>query len=389
VQAISPTIEEPKFETLQNPLIAKLLLSEIKEEEQLKQQIKRKTKSRWKNLELFLRVIYKRYLLEDKDCMILITGDKGDGKSSLILRMGLIWHKITGKPFTLRNHITYTKNPQEIKEKLFKLKQSGGYQFVGHDEAARFLLGEDWAKKESKELKKVFAEIRTAHLIQAFACPFKIKRVDSKYIESLFHFWIHIFDRDKAVIFRKNKNPGAEAYDLKIFDKIKFVSPNPTNAEWLRILSKLRRSPNFYATIRWGKIPTKVYSSYLKYREKAVWKFGDPEASKKEEEKEGEAAKKLRQIITKQLKKWLDNGKSLRSFRRKFGLDYSENTLKEWLAKYEGVNYNETYKRKKVEDPEEIVSPTIVGVIKEEKADSRKEALKKLKKIKEKTQNKS
>lgn len=319
-----------------NPLIAKIMLSEADKTDDNIRQVKAKLLTKRKNLEMFLRLLKLNYLDQDKDVMVLITGDKGDGKSSLILRMGLIWSLITGERFSMVRNLTYTNNPQEIKKKLLKIKQKGGYQFLGHDEAARILLGEDWNKKENKELKKVFGEIRTAHALQVFACPFKVTRVDSKYLESFFQFWIHVFDRDKAIIFRKNKNPVGEAYSIdKLKKMIKYIPPHMNKRQWNNLVAKLSRLPDYYGVVKWGKIPKDIYARYLKQREKAVWAFEEKQKEQKKEapplETVSKRVAKYKDAFLNILVEWVNNGKSIGGFIRKYKAPFKEQTARQWL----------------------------------------------------------
>jgi len=237
-------------------------------------------KTKYYSLEIFYKILREEYLNKNQDVMVLITGFKGKGKSSLALRSLQVYYKVyfpqvnvKSEKF-LRKHISFSTDPQEIKNMI---KNTQRYHMLVFDEAGRFLLGEDWAKKEHRQLKKVFAEVRTKNLIYLLNCPYKIQWIDKKYVGSLFEFWIQVFDWDKAIIFRRNNNPASLDYDLSVFEKrIKFIPSTLTRPFWVRMRSKIRKySPNYFGEIRWGKPDEHFYAKYQKLRDEAVWGVGE------------------------------------------------------------------------------------------------------------------
>lgn len=256
-----------------------ILEKKTEEKQLLKQIIKTKGKSKYLQAQLFLEYITENYLNKNQDCMILITGFKGKGKSSLALRLLLKYMKINPKAFphhpyikkTIKEQVIFESNPILIKQKIHDLPKKSMIIF---DEGARFLLAEDWNKAENKKLKKVFAEVRTKNHIYIVNCPYKVMNVDKKYVGSLFEFWIHVFDWDKAVIFKRNANPSRIDFDLEFFEKkYKYINNQLTEKEWTRLKNAIaKKHENYFSTIKWGKIKPEIYSFYEKIRDAEVFK---------------------------------------------------------------------------------------------------------------------
>ena len=127
------------------------------------------------------------------------------------------------------------------------------------DEAINFMGSMDHNKRESKELKKLFAVIRPRRLFMFFNIP-EIMWVDSKYRESMSHFWFFCFERGYCVIFEKNKSVSDDKYDLKALKKtmgvLKFFTPTD------KIKRGLRRHPNYFDSFGFPPLDTKTYDEY-------------------------------------------------------------------------------------------------------------------------------
>jgi len=260
--------------------------------------------SRFYAVQMLLDFIIENYLSKNADCMILITGFKGKGKSSLALRFLLEYQKkrpdlfVGGVRKNLKEKIIFESNPLLIKERVATLPKQSMLIF---DEGARFLLAEDWNKKSNKKLKKVFAEIRTQNNIYIVNCPYKIRDIDKKYVGSLFEFWIHVFDWDKAVCFRRNANPILNDFDLEVFEKkIKFIPNTMGDKRWKEIRQlMMQNSKTYFISLKWGVIPKKIYSRYEELRFKAV--FGDIEKARQLEQMKEEIELKKEELKKQRL----------------------------------------------------------------------------------------
>jgi hypothetical protein len=122
--------------------------------------------------------------LSNYDSMILITSEKGTGKSSAAIMMAREWCRLIGIKFSPKRHIAY--NNADVMNKIDLLNK---FEVIIADEAVRFASSEDWAKRENKDLKKRLAQIRTKHLLFILCFPLKINKLEKNYLESFVNYW--------------------------------------------------------------------------------------------------------------------------------------------------------------------------------------------------------
>ncbi len=107
---------------------------------------------------------------------------------------------------------------------IINVKDNNNYianDFIVHNSSA------DWNKKESKELRKKLAQVRTKHLLFILCFPLKIYKMEKNYLESFVNYWCltgdtKITTRDKTGMTRRtplkklNKyNPEVLSYNIK------------------------------------------------------------------------------------------------------------------------------------------------------------------------------
>lgn len=136
------------------------------------------------------------------------------------------------------------------------------------DEAVRFASSEDWAKKENKELKKKLAQVRTKHLLFILCFPLKPVKVEKTFLESFINYWVDIFARGNGAIYVRDSNPSNDSWRLNAFKDVGHYNEF-TDKE--KILSMLKKHPNFWIPIKIPKPPRWLYEKYLKVREKNVY----------------------------------------------------------------------------------------------------------------------
>ncbi|MFW5847825.1 MAG: hypothetical protein ACOCVF_02815, partial [bacterium] len=81
------------------------------------------------------------------DSMVLLTANKGTGKSSAAIMMAKEWCNILGIKFDPKRHIAYSN--EDVSRKIDML---GKFEPLIADEAVRFASSEDWAKSDNKAL---------------------------------------------------------------------------------------------------------------------------------------------------------------------------------------------------------------------------------------------
>ncbi len=201
--------------------------------------------------------------LANYDSMILITSDKGTGKSSAAIMMARAWCRLIGIKFDPARHIAY--NNADVMNKIDKLRK---FEPLICDEAIRFASAADWNKKENKALKKKLAQVRTKHLLYILCFPLKVYKLEKNYLESFTNYWIDLFDRGKGAIYVKDKNPVSDTWRLDAFKKMGSYTEFTTLS---KIEQLLKKHPNFWQLIKFPRPPNWLYLKYLRVREKNIY----------------------------------------------------------------------------------------------------------------------
>jgi len=201
--------------------------------------------------------------LANYDSMVLLTSEKGTGKSSAAIMLAREWCRLLGIRFDPARHIAY--NNADVMNKIDALNK---FEPIVCDEAIRFASAADWNKKENKELKKKLAQVRTKHLFYILCFPLKIYKLEKTYLESYVNYWVDLFARGKGACYVKDKNPVQDSWRMKEFQKIGSYTE-------FTILSKveqnLKKHPNFWMIVKFPKPPGWLYTRYLKVREKNIY----------------------------------------------------------------------------------------------------------------------
>jgi hypothetical protein len=122
--------------------------------------------------------------LANYDSMVLLTSEKGSGKSSAGLVLCKEWCRLLGRPFIPEKYIAY--NTADVMNKIESLEP---FSPLLLDESVRFASSAEWNKKENRELRKKLAQVRTKHLFFILCYPFKIQKIEKSYLDSLVNYW--------------------------------------------------------------------------------------------------------------------------------------------------------------------------------------------------------
>ena len=228
----------------------------------------------------------------DWDTFMAVTGDKGTGKSNYAIQQARVYVDVMKEKHNIDvdfdpvENIVYSSTKKEIFDKVNNTQNKGVIIF---DEAARFILGEDWNSKESKASKKMWGEIRTKNLFVIFVLPFNFTSIDSKYRRSLINFWVDCIFRGSGLIFEKTRN-GFFAKKLYNECYVGFVKwsdgvNKKSRKKWINkienaIYNNAGISNSYQGTITWNKMPKSIEQIYYKHRDEKVYE------EKEEEEKE-------------------------------------------------------------------------------------------------------
>lgn len=144
------------------------------------------------------------------------------GKSNTAIMMAREWCRLLGIRFNPDRHLAY--NNRDVMEKIDLLNP---WEPLVCDEAVRFASTSDWSKKESIELRKKIAEVRTKHLFFILCFPLKISKVEKTYLEAFVNYWCltgdtKIVTRDITGMIRNTKikdinkrNPEVLTFNLE------------------------------------------------------------------------------------------------------------------------------------------------------------------------------
>lgn len=197
------------------------------------------------------------------DSMVLLTSEKGLGKSSAALMIAKEWCKLLGTRFIPEKHIAYSN--EQVMAAINTLPK---FSPLICDESIRFAMASEWAVKSNRQLRKRLGEIRTKHFLFIMCFPLKVYKIEKNYLESYVSFWVEILARGTGAIFVKDKNPVHDAWRLSDFKDMASYTEFTALTEIEKILKRHR---NFWHVIRFPKPSPELYAEYLKTREKNVY----------------------------------------------------------------------------------------------------------------------
>lgn len=201
------------------------------------------------------------------DSMLLVSGDKGTGKSSFAIMFAKLWCKIIDIRFNPKKHIVYSN--AQIVHAIDTLPM---FHPIVCDEAIDFASAQNWNKRENKDLKIKLGKIRTKHMLFILCWPWKINRLDKIYFESYITYWIDLYTRGKGALFVKDKNPYNNPWKIDEFKDIGSFTEFSTEQDIQKLYSK---HPNFWSLIFCKKPSAEFYARYLKVRESNVYNNSD------------------------------------------------------------------------------------------------------------------
>ena len=222
------------------------------------------------HMQQFVKLLHERRK-RDYDNFIAVTGVKGTGKSTFLYWAGREYMKQLGREFDLEKSVVYSDSFEEI---FTKIKEAKDGDYLWFDEGGRIILAEDWNSANAKRLKKLFAEVRTRHLTVGFAVPFSFLRIDKKYRESFFNFWVWLPRRSFSIVFEPLVHPTLNGFmEEVITKKVKPLSWSKTLVESSEtyFYESLKKFPSFLDIINYTAMPERDHKRYLELRDKAVY----------------------------------------------------------------------------------------------------------------------
>jgi len=136
-----------------------------------------------------------------KDVVICITGDEGEGKTTLAIKAG----KEIDKKFDLKRNVLFDPSVSSLHEMIYGLPVGAA---IVIDELMRIGYARNWATKENKFLNELYVLSRFQRKASIFCIP-RFGLID-KDLRPRILFWIHVIERGVAVIMRRDKNQFAK-----------------------------------------------------------------------------------------------------------------------------------------------------------------------------------
>lgn len=204
----------------------------------------------------------KRLQDSDRDCIIFLSGQRGEGKSTAGIQIARQLCEIRGIKFDLNKHLAYTG--ADVNRMV---KEAEEFSPIVCDESANFAMGMDWAKSENKALVRLFIQCRTRHLCLIFCCP-KLTWLNKKF-QRMATFWIKMYGRGIGGIFVSNSNEGIDPWQLdKLLGYEGFYSVFSAGDN---VLERIKRHPNFFDEVHFPKLPREIEEKYLELRNRKVF----------------------------------------------------------------------------------------------------------------------
>lgn len=255
-------------------------------------------------------ILYMRWMQEnDLDIFTLVTSKKGFGKSSFSIQTSRRYMETFGLHcLECRHEWSYTGKavessggrqviikadimqlcPKCNKDNVKKITKFDIKKYLAYDnedfrqmisdlpwgcpiiadEGVRMLMGEDWMKADSKELKKLVAQMRTKAFIVLANIP-RFNWTDGKYRNDMTTFWVRILQRGLAVLMQPDLGEYMDPWHLKEFERLLgsyyyFTSEDEILKRAQRLVSK---HPCAFDYLKFPPVPKELYEEYLILRD--------------------------------------------------------------------------------------------------------------------------
>lgn len=188
----------------------------------------------------------------NRDCVIIISGDTGEGKSVFDLWLLIEHAKKRKHKFNAVDSLIYDRD--EFQLAIDEIPENHS---LGVDEAVGLFYSRDYHDDEQIALLKKLDRIRYRRLLLTLLIP-NMFHIDKHIRDSRVRYWVHIDMR---------KGKGADGYaHCYIFEKERNpFNPDPWNLSFNRKLfskGKIDKSPNYLGEIVFKDVPQDVYKLY-------------------------------------------------------------------------------------------------------------------------------
>ena len=216
-----------------------------------------------KNLVSLVRSVKDRLKIK-WDCVAVIDGEEGVGKSSAAIMFGYLMDS----NFDLDKNIAYLPTTAEVEDKFKGLKSE---QVLVVDEAIKALYKLRFMDKMQARINTMYATERKQRKVTLLLIP-RFTDLNEFFRNDRVQFWIHVVDRGTAVAFVKDKVNifGSDRWHLKEeYKRICIATYKKKFAEITteEILKIYEKSQHYWFTFHFPQLPDEVEDEYLRLRE--------------------------------------------------------------------------------------------------------------------------
>jgi hypothetical protein len=191
--------------------------------------------------------LIKKRLNEDNDLVLAITGDEGDGKSTL----GVHVCKAVDNKFDFIKNVCYYPSYNELQEKFKALEPLQAYLI---DEAIKIANKKKWMEKLQQDIIEMYATERWQNKLSVMLIP-RFTDFTENLRNHRIKIWIHIIKRGYAVIFIREKHNIFEPDPWRIRQNTKIINNKLKNLKTTEInindsLSMFAETVNFFDVLR-------------------------------------------------------------------------------------------------------------------------------------------
>ena len=228
---------------------------------------------------------------KDKDAVVAITGDEGDGKSTLAVWCIIESLRLQGKTeeeiITMFNeYIIYSPTKDQLIEKVVKLPR---YSVFSADEAIKILYKMNWYTDIQKFLNVIYALCRKENKATILCMP-RFTDFNEFFRNHRIRYWIHVLERGRAVLFAKDWSPFTKD-PWWMDDNQRTINAGYKNKQTKVVefdidskISMLKKLKIFVTEVRFDDLPKEISKIYLKGKEENS-EYGDGEDAKQKGEK--------------------------------------------------------------------------------------------------------
>lgn len=205
----------------------------------------------------FKRLVFgwRKRLRKNKDVAVVITGEPGDGKSTLAVQLAML----LDPKFEFKRNVLFDPTIEDMHKAIYGLPKHAP---IVIDEAIRVGYKRNWQSSKNKLLNEMLALCRFQNKVLIFCIP-HFSTID-KDLQQRLLFWLHIPKTGVAVFFRKSRKPfGVDAWNLKLNNRIfERAVKNEASYDFSKFMKSASRSPNFISAFRFGALPKGLEEEY-------------------------------------------------------------------------------------------------------------------------------